>query len=169
MPESFEKICKLRKAVFVAALAICVAFPATSWAVDYKFCITGNKASGIVIVHSGTINMGREWYRIKATTQFCGETGSTSCTATDFDDKVCGKSQQYEYKYDWTNVDQGKLILLGVGSGNVPVVVGSIAETAVNTPAQAVVTAGKGVATGGKAVASGVHHAACHIHIGKCG
>lgn len=113
--------------------------------------------------------MGKEWYKIKATTGFCGETGSTSCTATDFDEKICGRYQQYEYKYDWTNVDQGKLILLGIGSGNLPVAVASVAETAVNTPAQVVVTAGKGVATGGKAIANGVHHAACHIYIGKCG
>jgi hypothetical protein len=112
--------------------------------------------------------MGKEWYRIKATTEFCGDTGSTGCTGTDFDEKVCGKEKQYDYRYDWTNVDQGKLILLGIGPG-LPVAIASVAETAVNTPAQVVVTAGKGVATGGKAVANGVHHAACHIHIGKCG
>src|SRR5215469_4744810 len=146
--------------------------------VNYEYCVFGDKATGDVKVTSGTVNLGKEWYRVKATTEFCTLTGSQGCTASDFDPQKCGKYQQYSFKYDWTNVDQVKVIMAAIGNGNVPVVVGTLVETAVNTPAQAgktVVTAvakggtaaAKGVATAGKAVGSAAHHAACKIHIGK--
>lgn len=170
----------------VIAIALWLAVYSTAIAeVNYEFCVIGDRATGDVKVTSAIVNLGKDWYEVKAATEFCTLSNSHGCTASDFDPKKCGKYQQYSFKYDWTNLDQVDVIMAAVGTGNVPVALGSVVEAGIEIPAQVGATAGgavvkgvtaagkgvaagantvgKGVATGAKAVGSAAKKAACTV------
>jgi hypothetical protein len=149
--------------------------------VQYQYCVTGDHGQGNILVNAGPVNFGKEWYKTKATQNFCMATGSHACTGVDYDSKVCGSLPQQTYNFTYLNGDQ--LTSLGsLFSGN-PVPSGqTLVELAVNTPGAAVVAVGNvgakvgtaagtatatavvgvahGTATAGKAVASGTTTAA---------
>jgi len=169
------------RAMGTALVTLVLGASAFANTVQYQYCITGDHGQGNILVNAGPVNFGKEWYKTKATQNFCMATGSHACTAVDYDSKVCGSLPQQTYNFTYVNGDQ--LTSLGsLFSGN-PVPSGqTLVELAVNTPGAAVVAVGnvgakagttvgsavatgavgvaQGTATTGKAVASGTATAA---------
>jgi len=125
-----------RKAV--AILAFLCAAPVS--ATDYHYCISSERRPANMVIHSGPVDFGKEWYRTRAAQDFCSANGASSCSASDFSAN-CANLAEETITYHTADGDQlGALV-----SGN-PLVMGQAAvEVATGVPIHAASEAGKGV------------------------
>jgi hypothetical protein len=68
-------------------------------ATEYHFCISSDIRPANLIVKSGTIDFGREWYRVSAARDFCEANNASGCTSNDYSARVCGQLKPETLEY----------------------------------------------------------------------
>ena len=109
------------------------------YAVEYRFCISCDNYRGNLLVNSSTVDMGREWYRVKTSEMAAKMHNSQSCSANDYSDAECGNLPSETVEYRAINGDQIDALF----SGN-PVTMGQAAvEIGVGVPVEVIEGAGE--------------------------
>lgn len=123
----------------LALLAACV--PSSAYATYYHYCISSDRRPANMVIHSGPVDFGKEWYRTRAAQDFCSANGANGCSATDFSPGCAGLPEETITYHSADGNQLGALV-----SGN-PLVMGQAAvEIATGVPIHAATEAGKGVA-----------------------
>ena len=123
-----------KQIVYAICLFVGFMLPVTSaQGAEYKYCVACDTHSAQTTVSSGSVDFGKEWYRVKSGMIFQKAYGAKGCSVSHYSAAQCGHLTNEELVFTSVDGDQ----ITGLLSGN-PVLIGqTLVEIIVGIPVSA--------------------------------